>query len=205
MNRRDFGKTAGMVAATAVVAPRILAETMPKDDQVDYYKLWDEDNLYTSKQRADIDRSCLKMKKIGEFCKKIVSQTPQTVPNDHYNNSWRYGDFRIHAKSGKYTIYQNGEVYRWENVADSLDKEADLSNVNYILFWKQAVRNKYTQELKFFISKTPTSAESVNPGQTVTINESLTNNSTDEEIEAWARVSFNTLQSMVIEHYNREV
>ncbi len=112
--------------------------------------------------------------------------------------TWRYGDFKIEGRVGifKDSDYESGRVYSYGSIPP-------VRNINYLTMWRQAVRNKFTGELKYLVG-IPNGAKEVVPGQDVTIYP-VNLNMTSDEIETVARESFAKLQELVIEYYNRPI
>ncbi len=175
------------------VADRKNSESIPT-------KEWDV-LIPTAEQKEAIDRACAKMHRIREIFAKVASEIHQTVPDGTDKKGWKFGSFRILSKSGEYYINEYGDVSEMNRVTPELDG-VDLSKVGYIAIWRQAARNKRTQEVKGFAAWIPDCVvECVEPGQTIDVKEYLSNDTKDEEIERLARESFMKLQDMVKEYY----
>ena len=207
MNRRDFSKTAGLVAAAAVVAPKILAEGSPKwiIEQGDFDADWNE---ATPEQRLAIQRMQDNMPS-PEIFKKVAGEFPPRVPIFTSNQgaikkSFQHGNFRILGAIGGLppSAYEDGYIYLDEVRKDT--KQTDLSDISYTGMYRQAVRNKYTNKPALFVSSVPLDwAMEVNPGQTVHIYKRFSLGTSDAEIERMARESFLKLQELVVEYHNR--
>jgi hypothetical protein len=208
MNRRDFSKTAGLVAAAAVVAPKILAEGSPKwiIEQGDFDADWNE---ATPEQRLAIQRMQDNMPS-PEIFKKVAGEFPPRVPIFTSNQgaikkSFQHGNFRILGAIGGLppSAYEDGYIYLDEVRKDT--KQTDLSDISYTGMYRQAVRNKYTNKPALFVATIPLEvAQEVNPGQCIDINKSIQIGTSDVEIERMAQESFVKLQELVVEYYNRE-
>ena len=73
-------------------------------------------------------------------------------------------------------------------------------------FYRQAVQNKHSGEVKYFFVSIPSLiCGEVELGRTIELSgEGIPENATNEEVETMARESFQKLQDMVVDFYNRE-
>lgn len=198
MNRRDFSKTAGLVAAVVVVAPKILAEGSPKwiIEQGDIDAEWNE---ATPEQRLALQRMRDNIP-TGIFY-RVTKEIPQQVPvftakDGSIKGSYQHGDCKI--------IGQVAGIHPWQFEDGKVEEDVDLSDISYMGIYRQGVRNKYTNEARLFASSVPLDwAMEVNPGQTVHIYKRFSLGTSDAEIERMARESFLKLQELVVEYHNR--
>lgn len=198
MNRRDFSKTAGLVAAAVVVAPKILAEGSPKwiIEQGDIDAEWNE---ATPEQRLALQRMRDNIP-TGIFY-RVTKEIPQQVPvftakDGSIKGSYQHGDCKI--------IGQVAGIHPWQFEDGKVEEDVDLSDISYMGIYRQGVRNKYTNEARLFASSVPLDwAMEVNPGQTVPIYKRFSLGTSDAEIERMARESFLKLQELVVEYHNR--
>jgi hypothetical protein len=194
MNRRDFGKTAGMVAATAVVAPKILADSA-KENLNERIEL--EEYGYTPEQIYAIIRMRHGKLRICDIFNEVKKEFPQEVEDGADKKGWHYGDpCKVMGRIGSTCENTWGPMY--------FHTHTDLSDINYVAFVRQAIRNKHTNELKYVAAWSPVQADSVEPGQTITAKEWIRIDTSDEEVKRIARETFSIFQELVIEYHNRE-
>ena len=213
MNRRDFSKTAGMVAAAAVVAPQLLAE--PQKNPRKMVRLYrDADGKFqteeipnpntdsyfedktTPAQREAIQRMQDNMPP-SEIFTRVASEYPQLVPTATDKKGFQQGAVRIICTIGG---HHAGDFY------DGIEG-VDLSDITYVAMYRQAVRNKYVSRWPtLFVATVPLDwAAETNPGQTIPATKRIKIGTSYTEIERMARESFAKLQEMVIEYHNREI
>jgi len=192
MNRRDFGKTASLVAATAVVAPEILAQPVSGIDQIDYYRVPDEWDDATPQQLAALKRMEENIPPLWIF-ETIAKEIPQQVPDASKHAHWMHGDIRVFGMiDGQFPL-------------PNYKLDLDLSKIGWMGFWRQAVRNRYTQKVSAFISTIPMFlATEIDPGQAFDVKDYVPIGTSHEDIERIARESFLKLQELVVEYHNRE-
>jgi hypothetical protein len=199
MNRRNFfGKIVKMVAALAV-APKVLAESQtkpPLDFSEPLPPLTKADCSPEMIEAFELMRDNLP--RIRSIFEKVAKEHPYNPVPDEGIFTWGYGDLKISGRVGQYDEcdYENGRARWFSRVPPS-------NTIWYGCMWRQAVRNKYTGELKYFISLT-SQAKSVVPGQEVTVSNPITLDMNSEEIEKIARESFLRLQELAVEYHNRE-
>ncbi len=150
--------------------------------------------------KPEVDAALKRMKENmppAEIFKEVAASILQTVPDASEKNAWKHGSCRVIAWIGKYDDF-SVEM-------DAVPDDADLSDINYAVFYRQAVRNKHTGEKKAFASWFPCGMTAeVKPGQTVILGDGIHPGWKRDELEAMARESFLKLQEMVTEFYNRE-
>jgi hypothetical protein len=155
-------------------------------------------SMATPEQMAAIKyagENCYPIEILAEVAKSI----PQTVPNGSDNGGWGHGACRIICTIGGCTIgdFENGTA----------PKDTDLSDIKYFGFYRQAVKNKHTGEVKGFASVVGrnTFAGEVEPGHELeSKGEFIRPGWKREGVERIARESFLKLQEMCEEFYNRE-
>jgi hypothetical protein len=85
-------------------------------------------------------------------------------------------------------------------------RQSTLPDGRSVGFYRQAVRNKYTQQVKYFAVSIPLDFYGeIEPGQSLNITKGMLGIETAEEIAEMARESFLKLQELVVEWHNREV
>ena len=134
-----------------------------------------------------------------EILVQVAKSIPQTVPDGSDTPGWKYGACRRVCKIGGYDPYAF--------VDGHAPKDADLSDIRYFGFYRQAVKNKYTGEIKGFASVVGTEFyEEVKPSQTIDMKgqQCIRPGWKREDVEAAAREAFVRLQKMCEEFYNRE-
>lgn len=201
MNRRDFGKSASLVAAAATIAPNLLAQPLAGNSHwsgMPSEREYLESIGWTPEQIAAWER----MRRFEEHVRGIYSEVagefPQTVPNGSDKKIWQHGAYRVCGRIGSFQ----------EDYIDypSFPSHVDLSDIKCFCVWRQGVCNKYTNEIKSFASwgTSDADAKCVIPGQAVTVHEDVSIKMSDEEIAQFARATFGKLQEMVVEFHNRE-
>jgi hypothetical protein len=132
-----------------------------------------------------------------EIFKEVAASILQTVPDANTKDLWRHGSCRIVGRIGGY------DIWNFEN--GFAPSDADLSKIDYVAFYRQAVQNKNTREVKGFVATVPLSfSGEVEPGKTLTVKETIPFDWKREDVEAMARESFLKLQELCEEYYNRE-
>jgi hypothetical protein len=187
MNRREFGKTVSVVAATAVVAPKVLSEPI----------IQDEYNVLTPEELAAIQRMKDNMPP-KEIFERIAESVPFSAPNAIDKAGWRHGSCRI--------VGMIGGVGSWVVESGRAPKDIDLSDIGYVIFWRQAVRNKYSLKINYIASWTPCIEykDLFFEGETTHVKKYIPIGTSHEETERMARESFLKLQEMISEYHNRE-
>ncbi len=85
-------------------------------------------------------------------------------------------------------------------------RRSSLPDGRSVGFYRQAVRNKHTQEIKYFAVSIPLDfCGEIDPGQSINVTKGMSGLECLEEIEVMARESFLKLQELVTEWHNREV
>lgn len=134
-----------------------------------------------------------------EILAEVAASIPQTVPNGSDKGGWGYGACRRICTIGGCTIGQFED--------GSAPKDVDLTDIKYFGFYRQAVKNKHTGELKGFaaIVGSNTFTGEVEPGQEIEVKgEVIRHGWNREDVEKAARESFLRLQELCEEFYNRE-
>lgn len=198
MNRRDFGRTASFVAAVAVAAPHVLADKSKYAHPTS--PAWDERAFLkecgcTPDQIEAIERMEQFRKRVSGIFGNVAKEFPRMAPDASDKSGWVHGAYRIAGGIGA------GYV---DLMYPRFIPSTDLSDIHCVGFWRQAVRNKHTQEIKYFASWTPSHAAEVYPGREVTIKEDVKIAMSDKEISDIARKSLAKLQELVVEFYNAE-
>ncbi len=134
-----------------------------------------------------------------EILVEVAKSIPQTVPNGSDKGGWGYGACRRTCTIGGYdiTAFENGTA----------PKDVDLTDIKYFGFYRQAVKNKHTGEVKgFAVVVGANFAGEVEPGQTIEVKgeKVIRPGWNREDVEAAARESFIKLQELCEEFYNRE-
>ena len=114
-----------------------------------------------------------------EIFAEVAASIPQVVPDVEVRSSWKHGSMRCIGRIGGYNS--------WAIESNMAPSDLDLSRIDYIAFYRQAVSNKHTGEVKFFGTSIP-----------------IPFDWNREDLEAMARESFLKLQELVTEFYNRE-
>lgn len=214
MNRREFGKTAGLVAVASVVVPKVLAEPFHSGQGVVHIyrdvegNVQKEGTIFSSAEDMFLDRATSAQREAmqkardnmppAEIFTKVASEIPQQVPDGTDKKGYQHGAVRMMAAIDGYdpSFFEMGLVH----------PDVDLSDIGYVVLYRQAVRNKYTNKIKFFASSVPLDfARSVHPGQTIPVNKKIAIGTSHDEIERMARESFLKLQELVVEYHNREL
>lgn len=196
MNRRDFGKAALATAAVVAVAPQILATPKSFKELDERSEL--EEYGYTPEQIAAMIRMSHGKWRIYSIFHQVQKEFPQKVPNGADKIGWRYGDpCRILGCIGSANESSWSPIMRFS-------PSTDLSDIKYVAFVRQAVRNRHTNELKYFASWTPAQADSVYIGKTVVVKEYIHINTSDEEVARIAREMYLQLENLAVEFYNKE-
>lgn len=206
MNRRDLLKTAGLATSMAIVTPKVLAHPMLTDsnseekwagfaDERSYLENigWNPDQIAAWMRMRKFE------KRVRSIYRDVASEFPQKIPDGTDKTIWRHGDYRITGRVG----HRSDADCSYPGAPYPTTR---LSDITCFCFWRQAVRNKHTEELKFFASwgTIDTDTKSVIPGQSVTVHDDLKISMSDNEIAQFARKSFLKLQEMCEEFYNRE-
>ena len=216
MNRRDFSKAAGLVAVTAAIAPGILAQDQDSSGGSGIVKptgeaiFLIEDDYPTPAQRAAIQRMEENMPS-AEIFEKVASEFPRQVPefvqtSGSIVKSMQHGNVRIVGFVGGLpaSAFDYGYHYGENEERKSLS-DVDLNDISYGAFYRQAVRNKYTNKPDLFVAPIPLgagAARQVNPGSTMQFAKMIIIGTPVVEIERMARESFSKLQELVVEYYN---
>ncbi len=136
---------------------------------------------------------------LAEMFREVAASIPQQVPDAVNVPGWNYGSCRVVGRIGGFDHYsiENG-------IAPS---DLDLSKIDYVGFYRQAVMNKNTGEIKYFYATIPIgSIGSASLGGTFEIKEDavIPFGWNREEVETMARESLVKLQEMCAEFYNLE-
>lgn len=142
-------------------------------------------NLLTSEQEAAIKYAEENIFPI-EILSEVAKSIPQKVPNGTNKKSWGYGSCRI--------IYMIGG-HQVKAIEDgTAPSDIDLSDIKYIGWYRQCVRNRNTGVSTAFVSLVGNMKENlgkvIRPGWK------------REEVESEARKSFLDLQKMCKEYYD---
>ena len=155
--------------------------------------------LATPEQRAAIKFGADNIFPI-EILSEVAASIPPSAPNGSEKPGWVHGACRRVWTIGGYDV--------WAIENGTAPKDIDLSDIQYVGFYRQAVKNKYTGEVKGFATTVPlTFAGEVTPGQTIELKKEgqpIRPGWKREEVESMARESFLKLQEMCEEFYNRE-
>jgi hypothetical protein len=153
--------------------------------------------LMTPEQRDAVERARKNAPPIEIFV-EIAKSIHQTIPNVDDRPGWRHGATRMITRIGGVNAYE---------IEDGLaPSDLNLSKIDYIVFYRQAVKNKHTGEVKYFATWVPFgSVSEVHHGQTIEIKgDGISIEWDREDVEEKARESFLKLQEMCEEFYNRE-
>ena len=132
----------------------------------------------------------------AEFLREIALSIPPVVPEVE-KSGWNHGSCRVSGRIGGHS--------HWDIEQNFAPLDIDLSKIDYVAFYRQAVANKYTGDLKGFCVTIPLDfSGEVVEGQTIPVTKSIPFEYTKEDLEAMARESFLKLQEMVQEWHNRE-
>jgi hypothetical protein len=133
-----------------------------------------------------------------ELLANVAKSIPQVVPNGSDKGGWGYGACRRTIMIGghSWSEFENGTV----------PKDVDLTDIRHVPFYRQAVKNKYTGEVKgFFVTVPYTHGGEVEPGQSVSVERAgFPIGTSHEDITRMATESFLKLQEMCEEFYNRK-
>jgi hypothetical protein len=126
---------------------------------------------------------------------KIAKEIHQEVPDGTDKPAWGHGSYKVIGNIDGYC--------EWQFEQGIVPSDIDLTNIRYVIFWRQAVPNKKTKEVKAFASWTGGGAQSVVPGQTITVDDGkyITIGTSNEEIERLAKDALINLQKMVKKYY----
>jgi hypothetical protein len=135
----------------------------------------------------------------AEMFREVAASIPQSVPDVLEVKGWYYGSCRVIGRIGGFD--------HWSIENGMTSSDIDLSKIDYIAFYRQAVKNKHTGKLGFFVVTIPLSFNGeVQPGASVAApSEGIQIGWKREDVEAMARESLLKLQELVAEFYNREV
>jgi hypothetical protein len=153
--------------------------------------------LMKPEEREAVERAKKNAPPIEIFV-EVAKSIHQTIPDVDDRPGWKHGATRMVTRIGGVNAYE---------IEDGLaPSDLDLSNIDYTVFYRQAVKNKHTGEIKYFATWVPfESAIEVHPGQSIEIKgDGIPIGWDREELEAMARESFLKLQEMCEEFYNRE-
>lgn len=155
------------------------------------------ENLATPEQRIALRIMEEHMPPI-EIFKEVAASIPKTVPDGTYNKLWNHGSCRIAGMIGGY------DSYAFE--VGTVPQDVDLSHIKYIAFYRQAVANKYTGEVKVFITTIPLGFYGeVVPGQAIKLaGETIGAEWDKDTVMSMAMTAFVKLQDMVIKFHNQE-
>lgn len=195
MNRRDFGRITSLAAATACVAPQILAEPLSSIPYPEPAGDWDKS---TPEQRLAIKRMEENMPS-SEIFRSAANLIPQAIPDGINKHGWQYGDHKIWGLIDRYSPdwYRDGKI----------GAKADLSKIEYNAFYKQTVLRKMDKHPTFFVVSVPYSfIGMVFPGQEVSMafRPTIKLGTPRKDIEDMAKESFLALQKIVKEYYQEE-
>ena len=131
-----------------------------------------------------------------EVLKEVACANPPAVP-DSGKKDWEYGSAHVSGRVGGWDSWslENG---MWPG-------GIDLNDISYVGFYRQAVANKFTNKVEFFVAVVPLGfSGTIQPGQTVEVKDSIPFDWKREDVEKMARESFAKLQELVVEYHNRE-
>ena len=133
-----------------------------------------------------------------EIFVEVAKSIAQTIPDVDDMPGWEHGATRMITRIGGVDAY---------TIEDGMaPDDIDLSKIEYTAFYRQAVRNKHTGEIKHFATWVPFgSVVEVQPGQSIkTSMDGISVGWKREDVEKAARESFLKLQEMCDEFYNQE-
>jgi hypothetical protein len=153
------------------------------------------ETLATPEQRAAIKFMEDHMPPL-EIFKEVADSIPQTVP-DAGKKFWSHGSCRV--------VGMIGGCAPWNIECGLAPQDIDLTDIKYVGFYRQAVANKRTGELKAFCVTVPLDfSGEVVPGQTIPVNTRINVEWDRDDLVSKARVAFLKLQEIVVEFYNAE-
>lgn len=130
------------------------------------------------------------------FFKSIADSIPSQVP-EFDKRGWNHGSCRI------VTRIDGHDLWSVENGFGSTS--LNLDKFDYVVCFRQAVKNKHTGEAKGFCATVPLGfCGEVTNGQTINVPLSIPADYDPAWLEDEARKSFLKLQELVVEWHNKE-